>query len=432
MTNFSYALAASVLHDRSAVDKIFSDFEPFFAGLGGKRAEISPQGAPGAQSEPGALSFFFILTGGTEGIVLDYLSRRKAQASRKAPALVLMAHNRHNSLPAALEIAARVRQEGGCVSVIQIKSAGDKTARGLVEEAIRVNRAIEAMRNTKIGAVGRPSDWLVASSHSAAVVKASWGAALESVDIEELKAKMGELRKKTGESHEAPYRSFVAEASFCKEAQDEDLRSSEAVYRALGAIVKQRGLDALSLRCFDLLGLGRSTGCFALSQLADEGIDAGCEGDVPSVLALRWARLLTGRAAWMANPSEIDLDEQEGRGRLLLAHCTVPRSLLQDYGIRSHFESGIGVALAGRFAPGPVTLLRIGGAALDVVWIAEGSLVASPSDEGLCRTQAVVELPAEDLRKLLDKPLGNHLVLCPGHWARLARRYLACENIAEL
>jgi L-fucose isomerase-like protein len=166
--------------------------------------------------------------------------------------------------------------------------------------------------------------------------------------------------------------------------------------------------------------------------MADDGIDAGCEGDIPSILALRWMRLLSGRPAWMANPSEINPGKTSGRGNILLAHCTVPRSLLTGYGIRSHFESGLGVAIAGKFAPGPVTLARIGGVSLDQVWLAEGQIMECPSDEGLCRTQAVIEMENADLARLLDKPLGNHLVVGFGHWAKMARRYLSMENIREI
>ncbi|HWP69077.1 MAG TPA: hypothetical protein VN437_07205, partial [Rectinemataceae bacterium] len=164
----------------------------------------------------------------------------------------------------------------------------------------------------------------------------------------------------------------------------------------------------------------------------DEGIDAGCEGDIPSIVALHWMRLLSGRAAWMANPADISLGETGGKGRLLLAHCTVPRTLLESYGIRSHFESGLGVAVAGAFSPGPVTLARLGGISLDQAWIAEGSIEGSPSDEGLCRTQAVIKMDDADLRKLLENPLGNHLVVAFGHCKRLAQRYLALEKIREV
>jgi L-fucose isomerase-like protein len=157
----------------------------------------------------------------------------------------------------------------------------------------------------------------------------------------------------------------------------------------------------------------KTTGCFALSRLADEGVTAACEGDVPSTLALLWASRLTGSPAWMANPARADVS----KGRLLLAHCTVPLSLVSRYVVRSHFESGLGAGIAGKLAAEKVTLIRVGGRNLDRLWTAEGEITATPHEEGLCRTQAELALSSEAVRSLLDDPLGNHLVLVKGHHA---------------
>ncbi|PKL06021.1 MAG: hypothetical protein CVV53_06480 [Spirochaetae bacterium HGW-Spirochaetae-9] len=433
MDGFAYTVVSSILHDRNAVERIFSSFEPLLSGLGGSRIEMD-KGVP-AIPPP----FFFILTGGTEGSVLEYLSRLPHPPSGKPFPLVLLAHTHHNSLPAALEIAARARQDGGSALVIQIHSIDDAMARDEILEAAGLMHAIASMRESRIGAVGEASNWLVASSQSAAAISSSWGSRLESIPIDDLKKAIVALRKpgqdsKDGDSGTLGEQSslFIKHACCTKEPALEDVRKSDIVYRALKNIVAERKLDALTLRCFDILGFDGSTGCFALSQLADEGIDAGCEGDIPSILGLRWMRLLSGKPGWMANPSEIWTGQEGGKGKVLLAHCTVPRSLLTKYGIRSHFESGLGVAVAGSFAPGPVTLLRIGGVGLDKAWLAEGFLTECPSDEGLCRTQAIIEMENADLEKLLESPLGNHLVMGVGHWGKLARRYLALEDIAEV
>jgi L-fucose isomerase-like protein len=437
MSDFPYAVVSSVLHDLKAVDALFSAFEPFFAGLGGHRVELAGPDAgqgPGVGSVIAAATppFFFILTGGTEGIVLDYLTSLPGHPSGRPFPLVLIAHTRHNSLPAALEIAARARQDGGSAILVQVRSPGDASARSDLLEAIHLCRTIGAMRGTRIGAVGEPSDWLVASSQKSVAASSTWGTLIESIPFSELRTKIGMLRATDGlEVLDTPSMAFLENSGYRKEAADSDMYKSDTIYRALRQVIGERRLDGLTLRCFDLVTLDRSTGCFALSQLADDGVDAGCEGDIPSILALRWMRLLSGKPAWMANPSEISPGEGEERGRILLAHCTVPRSLLVGYGIRNHFESGLGLAVAGRFPPGPVTLVRIGGASLDKTWIAEGFLASSPSDEGLCRTQAVVELYNADLMKLLEAPLGNHIVVGFGHVAKLARRYLSLERIGE-
>ena len=406
----------------------------------------SPNSSPSSPASAGAVCrwtaprgetppFFFILTGGTEGIVLEYLKSLPRPEPAKPFPLVLIAHTHHNSLPAALEIAARTRQDGGSAIVIQLRSANDSAAQAPLREAIAISRAVAAMRSSRIGAVGEPSDWLIASSQGARAVAASWGAALESIDLGELKAGIEETRRRDALAKtrlSEGMSAFIEGASFRREPAPEDFYKSDTIFRALRALAEKHRLDALTLRCFDILTLDGSTGCYALSRLADEGIDAGCEGDIPSIVALRWMRLLTGKPAWMANPSEIVADEGQGRGKFLLAHCTVPRSLLASYGARSHFESGRGVAVAGKFSPCPVTLARIGGKGLDEAWVAEGWLESSPSDEGLCRTQAVISLDSGDIARFLAAPLGNHIVVGFGACAAAARRYLALEHLREI
>jgi len=100
----------------------------------------------------------------------------------------------------------------------------------------------------------------------------------------------------------------------------------------------------LTLRCFDLIGDDGVTGCVALSLLADQGLPAGCEGDVPSIVGLLWLRLLTGEAAWMANPAWIDPDAGELLARALHGAAHAGRVIHLD----THFESGSGVAIGGR------------------------------------------------------------------------------------
>jgi L-fucose isomerase-like protein len=162
----------------------------------------------------------------------------------------------------------------------------------------------------------------------------------------------------------------------------------------------------------------RTTGCFGLAQLTDEGIIAGCEGDLVSTIGLLWAHRLLGVTPWMANPAQLDPTNNS----LWLAHCTVPRTLVEKYRLRSHFESGLGVGIQGTLPSGPITLFRIGGANLDRLWLAEGEVLRSGNAENLCRTQAEIELTSGGtVTDLLRAPLGNHLVMAYGHHLKRLR-----------
>ena len=195
--------------------------------------------------------------------------------------------------------------------------------------------------------------------------------------------------------------------------------ATAGVAGALDDVVEAGGVDAISVRCFDLLRDPGTSGCLALAELNDDGIVAGCEGDLPSTLGMLWARHLLGRASWMANPSRLD----RRRNELVLAHCTVAPSLTEGYSLSTHFESGIGVGISGRFAEQPVTLLRIGGRDLDQCWIAEGEIIEQGDEPDLCRTQVTVALSDGSVDDLLERPLGNHLVMVGGHHAARLRRW---------
>jgi L-fucose isomerase-like protein len=96
---------------------------------------------------------------------------------------------------------------------------------------------------------------------------------------------------------------------------------------------------------------------------------------------------------------------------------------VRGFGLRSHFESGLGVGLQGEFAAGPATLLRIGGTKLERLWLAEGEVTRTGAAEDLCRTQVEVTLPEDALASLLRDPLGNHLLLVAGHHAARLREW---------
>jgi L-fucose isomerase-like protein len=263
------------------------------------------------------------------------------------------------------------------------------------------------LRGLRIGLVGAPSDWLVASAPTPDVVREAWGPEVVPVDIAEALASYRRHAPDAG----AALTASVVDGAVAVDEPHAAITAAARVHPVLADLVRVQHLDALTVRCFDLVGELRTSGCLALAELNDAGITAGCEGDLPSTIAMVWTRLLLDEVPWMANPVQVNVNEQE----LVLAHCTVARSLTTRYRIRSHFESGTGAAIDGALEPGPVTLVRVGGRRLDRYWLAEGESIRRPSREGLCRTQLTVRLPATAVDDLLTAPLGNHLVVVRGH-----------------
>ena len=411
---FNYVAVASKLHDPRSLSERVAGHERALAGIGGHRRD-------GSVADGEEVAFTFVETGGVEGEVIRRF-RSRAQQGRPGVAL-LIAHPAHNSLPAALEILAQVRQEGGMGRIYLLRGADDAQT---LEEIRRTALCLEANRKLsedRLGMVGESSEWLLASSQRPETVGARFGMRVVPLSVDELRAHIArDPAPASGPEYEAWERASGREG-----VTRETFARAVGVSRGLEELARIHRLTAVTVRCFDLVTKDGTTGCLALSRLADRGIAAGCEGDVPSVVMMRWLWHLTGRSAWMANPSDLDVR----KGELLLAHCTVPLGLVEEHRLKTHFESGMGIGIDGSFSAGPVTVLRLGGAELDRWWGAEGTLVESRHGEDLCRTQVRVRISPPAAGELLEAPLGNHLTLAPGHVRGLFREAFELQRASR-
>lgn len=352
--------------------------------------------------------FYFIVTGGTEAQVLALQKIRDAKFKNEE--IVLLAYESNNSLATSMELLARFNQIGKKGRIIYLPDSEKlKTAATNIQNLNGKGQ----LAGSKIGEIGTPSDWLIASSPSAETVKENWSADVIPVKMVELKQLFLEITEADCQKN---FNELTNNSQEIVEPTKNDILNNIKVYLAMKKLVEKYRLDAVTLRCFDLvLDLG-TTGCFALSRLNDEEIIAGCEGDMVSTIGMLLAYKKTGRIPWMANPSRLDIKNNS----LIIAHCTVPISIVDNYIIRSHFESGIGVGIQGTFPKGDVTIFRIGGNNLDKIWLATGEIVSTSREEDLCRTQIEVKLNSEyNVADLLTNPLGNHLIIVPGVFEEL-------------
>ncbi len=400
------------------VASILADGEARLRGIAGEYVDaLQARGGvphPAAPEDPAKPHFLFIATGGTEQQALELWTAR-AELHPDEPAL-LIAHPGHNSLPAALEILARLQQEGAAGRIFYLTGPDDERGWRQVAEAVHDLEVRRELCRARIGLIGAPSDWLIASSPPPEVVREMWGPQVIPLPMEALVKAMEAVPA----AALAPLvTDLIQEDTEICEPAPAALQEAARVTAGLQRLVQEQNLDALTLRCFDLVLERQTTGCFALSHLTDAGCIAGCEGDLVSTVGLLWASRLLNTLPWMANPARID----EEANSLWLAHCTVPRRLVASYRLRSHFESGLGVGIAGELLLGPVTLLRIGGSRMEQLWLAQGEVVETGEAENLCRTQAHLRLEQGHVRELLRAPLGNHLVLVPGHHAERLRTW---------
>ena len=338
------------------------------------------------------LDLIFVRTGGTEGIFKRLLPQLVAQSAKP---FYLLASDKSNSLAASLEILSYLRQQGVQGEILH-GSAQYVSSRILMLN--RVGEAEQKLRQCRLGVIGEPSDWLIASPKDASSVKQKLGVELVDIPMGELLDTMATIPQES---------SSVADS----------LPDAYRIYLALKLLIQKYQLQGFTLRCFDLLDTVHNTGCWALAKLNSEGIVAGCEGDVPTMLTMMVVRALCGISSFQANPASINPET----GEILFAHCTIPFDMTQRYEYDTHYESGIGVGIRGYVQEGPVTICKLSGD-LKRYFITEGQLIYNQAKPDLCRTQLMVRLDdPSQTSYFLTNPIGNHHVIVLGRHAEVLK-----------
>ena len=391
-----YTLTSS-LHDRNAVDALSLEFLSSIETILGYRFDFNGDdfSAYGQRD----LDVIFIRTGGSEGLFKQVFPTLSGN-------ILLLTSGKSNSLAASLEILSFLNQNGRRGEVLH---GSAEYIAGRIETLARVSRARKELRGQKLGIIGKPSDWLIASQPDKQAVKEKLGIELIEIDIREL---IG-LAKETSQNPLPDYATGIV-TGLRKDAPEtvrKYVEGAVAIYSDLRSMVDSYGLSGLTIRCFDLLDALGNTGCLALALLNSEGIPSSCEGDVPALLSMVIGNALTGRSGFQANPSQIDPDA----GRMLLAHCTVPFNMVEKYSYNTHFESGIGVAIHGEMTEGDVTLFKTS-SDLVRMFCEEATLVENQYGRDLCRTQLLLQMknPGILTEYFLRNPIGNHHIVFSG------------------
>ena len=340
----------------------------------------------------------FIKSGGVEGKFKQIFKQVKGP-------YLLLSSGLHNSFAASLEIASFLKQEGEKVEIIHGDS--DYIARR-IKELSKIFEVKNRLASTKLGVIGKPSDWLIASDVDYKKVKDNLGISL--IDIE-----MDELVKEIDQDHnfDHPKLNDIKNKGFDSKSIDGALK----IYNGFKAIVNKYKFDGITVRCFDLLEIYKNTGCLGLSLLNDEGIVAGCEGDIPALISMAILHYLTDEPVFMANPSSIDIDKNE----IILAHCTLPLNMPDEFYLKTHFESGLGVGIKGVIGEGEATIFKLSGDGKNY-FVSGGEIIENLNKESLCRTQIRMKVD-EDIKYFLQNSIGNHHLICKGDYSKLVREF---------
>jgi L-fucose isomerase-like protein len=327
--------------------------------------------------------------------------------------VTMIADGRNNSLAAALEILTYLGNNGMEGRIVH--GTNDEIISAMVETVCTPSL------QGRIGLFGQPSDWLIASGVDRDYLYQHYD--IETIDID-LKRLIDGIKTIPQTEAVKVAQNMVKRAKAVKEPTCADMVEAAKAYLAIKKICQEERLDAFTIRCFDIVKACGTTSCLALALLNDEGLVAGCEGDMQTLMSMFLAKRICGETAFMANPSQLT-DKSS-----MLAHCTIPLSMCDETIVRSHFESGIGVAVQGLLPLTDYTLFKWGGSQLDRYFVAEAQAVETPYSDHFCRTQITLNVNLKPY--LLQHSIGNHHVIICGRHASEIRRFMQANGIQNV
>ena len=342
-------------------------------------------------------NIILIGSGGTENLFLKQLKEDDEP-------IVILSTSRNNSLPACLEIKTYLENHNKLCFLL----AGDENhIANMIKHIASIISAYMSVKDNRLGLIGGASSWLIASPVEPKVIYTNFKQNIIKIKMSELEELIEQEEKEMLDlKHIAHSNELIAKAD-----NQEDLEMALVIYNALKKLVKKYNLNGLTIRCFDIIKKYKNTACLALALLNEEGITAGCEGDIHSLVTMHIVNSLTNRSSFMANPSKFNYEDQS----VMLAHCTVPLNMVTSFKLMTHFESGLGIGIKGELPEGRITLCKIApDYTLENTLCIPATIKENLNLANYCRTQILVALNEDGLLELLKASFGNHIIVAYG------------------
>ncbi len=355
------------------------------------------------------LIYILVGSGGSENLIEEFVKNNEL-----GHPIYLLSHDLNNSLPAAMETRASLDKQGFPSKIVH--GSLDELAEQL---QFRTKHAtiVERIRESRLGIIGKPSHWLIASRVDEDSVKNQWGMTIEHFPMTDL---LNNIVPQLSEESESQLNSFLENAT-CNDIPNEEVENAARVAQRVSEIVDSEELDAVTIECFDLLMQTKISGCYALSTLNErEHFVAGCEGDIPSTFTMLLAKHLTGKPIFMANVADVDVPSNVAT----FAHCTLPTSLASSYKIMTHYETGMSLGVRGTIDPQRITVLKVSGENLSRYWVSSGEIIENLENEIACRTQIRVKLD-EPVSYFLQESLANHHIIILGDYVEEFKKFFS-------
>ncbi|QKG78981.1 hypothetical protein [Tenuifilum thalassicum] len=361
---------------------------------------FNPEEMEFVNDKPDVLMF---LTGGSEHVAIESVQEFRFY--------ILLASRDANSWAAATEVKAWMNQHN--IRSILLDADHPDTSE-LLSEYYHAFVGVKRLHGQRLGVVGSPSPWLVASGINPYLLQSKLG--IEQIDISWDNIVFDEIQQVASDFY----------SLFSKAENKQELMESGRIYEGLASLIPFYRLNAMTVECFPMVNKTGHTACLALSKLNYDGIPTACEADVCSAAAMMFAAEVCNTIPWMANIAHV------GEGKGLLAHCTAPVNHLTSFKLDTHFETGKGYAISGQLKGEEVTIFRFD-SMLNKIFVTKAKVVSIPKSRKACRTQVEVELSQTAIKYFTENPFGNHHMVLPGNWTKrleLAAQLLSIEVVS--
>ncbi len=213
----------------------------------------------------------------------------------------------------------------------------------------------------------------------------------------------------------------------------QDTINAARSFQTAKRLLRDEGCNAITSDCLGMVTTKEvpTPPCMAASMFQDNGVTYGCEGDVLGAVSLCLSSYLFDKPGFMNDPVP-----ETVKNVLIAAHCTAGTRLNglaeehEPYVLRSHSESGIGVAMQVLWREEqPVTLVRFSKA--NQLIVDTGTVVANVQTPpaGGCRTSFEIAMNnIEDCRDVA----GFHQVVFYGDHKRDVEAFCQMYGIAHV
>ena len=210
------------------------------------------------------------------------------------------------------------------------------------------------MSKTRVGAFGGRVPGMTEIAYDEFSLKEKLGSRVVSIDVKELTDKVAEISDEEAEKLLEEKKDLLRPCTVL--STHESMLESIKYYAAMRDFCEEFSLGALAVKCYTKY-MGKV--CLGYSLLAEEGIMAACEGDVPNALTMKMLYELSGKP--VNNTDLLYLDEK--KNTILFAHCGSSGFSIADGEIQLAPVrlAETGVCCKFLMKPGKVTLVNICG-----------------------------------------------------------------------